>query len=51
MKAITSLVLLVAWVAGVVIADGFWSTLCAICVPFWSWYLVVERGLSLVGWL
>ena len=30
------------WIAGVVIAKGFWSTFFAVCIPFWSYYLVVE---------
>jgi uncharacterized membrane protein len=38
-----SIVTLFIWVAGVVIANGFWSTLFAVFIPFWSFYLVVER--------
>lgn len=30
------------WIAGLVIAKGFWSTLFAI-IPFYGWYLVVEK--------
>jgi len=30
------------WVAGVVIAKGFWSTLFCLC-PAWAYYLVVEK--------
>ena len=33
------------WIAGFVIAKGFWSTLFAI-IPFWGWYLVVELVLK-----
>ena len=41
---LASLIIISAtWLAGIVIAKGFWSTLFAICVPFYSWYLVVER--------
>lgn len=36
-------VLLVAWIAGVVIAKGFWSTFFAVIFPLWGYYLVVER--------
>jgi len=43
MKYIFSFILLVSWIAGLVIAKGFWSTLFAFIVPFWSYYLVVER--------
>lgn len=31
------------WISGIVIAAGFWSTFFAIFVPFWGWYLVIER--------
>lgn len=43
MKSIVSLVLLVAWVAGLVIAKGFWSTFFAFIFPLWGYYLVVEQ--------
>jgi hypothetical protein len=33
---------LVIWIAGIVIAKGFWSTFIAFCIPFWAWYLVIE---------
>ena len=36
-------VLLVAWIAGIVIAKGFWSTFFAVIFPLWGYYLVVER--------
>jgi hypothetical protein len=32
-----------AWVAGWVLAKGFWSTLAAVFVPPWGWYLIAER--------
>lgn len=41
--------LIVLWVCGVVLAKGFWSTLFAICLPFWGWYLVTERVLAAFG--
>lgn len=43
MNAIVRLILIVAWVAGVVLAKGFWSTFFAFFIPFWAWYLVIER--------
>lgn len=49
MKAILSLFLLAAWVLGVVLANGFWSTLFAFIMPFWSWYLCVERFAMMAG--
>lgn len=46
MKAIANLVLIAAWVAGLVLANGFWSTLFALVMPLWAWYLVAERLLE-----
>jgi hypothetical protein len=43
MKDIVQFIFVCMWVAGVVIAEGFWSTFCAIIIPFWSFYLVIER--------
>ena len=37
------------WVAGVVIAQGFWSTFWAVLIPFWAWYLAVEHFLRHFG--
>ena len=31
------------WLCGIVIAQGFWSTLFAVLFPLWAWYLVAER--------
>jgi hypothetical protein len=43
MRHIIGFILLVGWIAGIVIAKGFWSTTFAIFMPLWSYYLVVER--------
>lgn len=43
MKAIIGLIFSLMWIAGIVIAKGFWSTFFAIFVPFWAYYLVVEQ--------
>jgi len=43
MKTLPQLILLFAWIAGIVIAKGFWSTFFAVIIPLWSYYLVVER--------
>lgn len=42
MKHLAMLFLLVCWVLGIVIAKGFWSTLIAIFIPLWAWYLIAE---------
>ena len=39
----------VLWIAGVVLAKGFWWTVLAITVPFYAWYLVVERVMQMAG--
>jgi hypothetical protein len=50
-ELVAVLAILVAWICGLVLAKGFWSTLFAVCVPPWAWYLVAERGLQLAGWI
>jgi len=30
------------WVAGVVLAQGFWSTFFAFLIPFWGWYVAIR---------
>ena len=44
------LVLIFMWIGGVVIADGFWSTLFCL-FPFWAWYLFVERAMFLLHFI
>lgn len=45
-----SLLWTVMWVAGIVLAKGFWSTFFAIITGgLWSLYLVVETGLGYMG--
>ena len=39
----------VAWLAGIVLAKGFWPTLSAVCLPFYAWYLVIERAMLAAG--
>lgn len=43
MKYFTALLIIIGWIAGIVLAKGFWSTLFAICIPLWAWYLIVEK--------
>jgi hypothetical protein len=49
MKYLLYLVSAATWVAGVVIASGFWSTLFAFVIPFWAWYLTIEKMLQHFG--
>ena len=49
MKSIVQLTLITTWVAGIVLAKGFWLTLFSICMPLYSWYLVVEKIMQMNG--
>lgn len=42
------IVLIVGWLAGVVLASGWWKAL-AVCLPFYAWYLIVERAMQAMG--
>lgn len=48
MNTLARLIFILLWIAGIVIASGFWSTVFAITIPLWSYYLVVE--LCLKNW-
>jgi hypothetical protein len=49
MQHVITFALLLMWVAGIVLAEGFWFTILSIIVPFYSWYLVVEQ--AVLKWL
>lgn len=51
MEWIIRLVLIAGWIAGIVIAKGFVSTLAAVLVAPYAWYLVVEKIMLMNGWL
>ena len=36
-------IMIILWTAGAVLAKGFWLTLLAIFIPFYSWYLIIEK--------
>lgn len=42
-------VVITGWIAGAVLAKGFWSTAFAVLLPPWAWYLVVEKVLLAMG--
>lgn len=48
-SSIVDLVVVAAWIAGIVIAKGFWSTLAAIAIPPWALYLVIELAMTRAG--
>ena len=43
MNSLIQLITIIGWIIGIVLAKGFWSTLFAITIPFWSFYLVIEH--------
>jgi hypothetical protein len=51
MKAIGQLIAGFIWVAGWILAQGFWSTFFAVIFPPWGWFLVVEKIMRAQGWL
>ncbi len=51
MKSVARVIAVILWLAGVVIANGFWSTAVALFIPLWAWYLVVERVVTTYGLL
>ena len=51
MNGIASLILIVSWVVGIVLAKGFWSTTFAILIVPYAWYLVVEKIMIINGWM
>jgi hypothetical protein len=46
MRPLVGLFFMFSWIAGIVIANGFWSTLFAFVLPLWAWYLDVELLLT-----
>lgn len=36
-------ILVIMWVYGIILAKGFISTLFAVFLPLWAWYLAVEH--------
>ena len=51
MKYIFQFLVMLMWTAGVVLAKGFWSTVAAIFIWPWGWYLVIEFLLKTNGML
>jgi len=40
---------LILWIVGFVVASGFWSTLFAVVIPPYAWYLAVKCLLQFWG--
>jgi len=51
MKYLYALVICTAWIAGIVIAKGFWSTSIACFFPPWALYLIIERILIILKFI
>ena len=51
MSHLTTLILIIGWISGIVIAKGFWSSFFAIVFAPYSLYLTVERILQVNGLL
>lgn len=47
---IALVVMIVPWLMGLVLAQGFWSNVFAFFPPY-AWYLVVEHAMKLSGWI
>lgn len=50
-EVIGELILLFSWIAGIVLAHGFWSTFFSIFMPLYAWYLVIEKILYFIGFI
>ena len=50
MKHVAGVLCALAWIAGIVLAAGWWK-LAALFVPFYAWYLFVERLMQVAGLL
>ncbi len=48
-RNVTALIMLIAWIMGVVLAKGFWLVTFSIFFPFYAWYLVVEKIMLMTG--
>ena len=49
MNRAVEFVAVLLWLAGIVLAQGFWSIVAAIWFPPYAWYLVVERAMVMAG--
>lgn len=49
MKEFAALIFIVVWMAGIILAKGFFSVLLACVMPLWSMYLVTEKSMIYFG--
>ncbi len=50
-KAHLTLVFMMFWIGGVVLAKGFWSTLFTLVFFPWALYLMIERIFQVIGFI
>lgn len=51
MRELSVLIAFASWMAGIALAKGFLSTGIAIFIPFWAYFLVIERLMVMYGLL
>jgi len=49
MRELLGLIAVAAWLAGIAIAKGFWSTIFAIVIFPYGWYLTIEKLMIYFG--
>lgn len=49
-ETMTLMLMLVAWLSGIVLAREGWETAAAIFFPPYAWYLFVEQVMKAIGW-
>ena len=50
-ELVATILVCVSWLAGIVLAKGFWSTAMAVLIAPYAWYLAVEHAMRSVGWV
>lgn len=50
-QGLVFIIIVVTWLMGIVIASGFWQTFISIILPFYAWYLLIEKFLHSIGWV
>lgn len=46
---VMALLIIVSWLVGIVLANGWVSTIVAVTIPPYSWYLVIEKIMTING--
>lgn len=51
-RTLIGMLWMLGWIAGCVLAQGFWSTFATVITGgLWSWYLVLEKIMIAQGWV